>query len=129
MPVPEDMNTKDIAPPSSHIKAADMPPGWRAELVISDINIEAFKRDTDKYERNKFVFSFVGKEKTYVCNATNAAFMEAALGSKPAKWVGATITMSVAKVKGPNGPVDGFLIVSARPAAPGTKPPTPAATF
>lgn len=114
MPVPENMETKDIAPESNHIKAAEFPKGWRANLDISDVNVEQFERDGKK--KNKFILSFKGKTKTFVLNATNTAFLEAALGAKPSRWIGSTITLSVAMVKYQNGLVPGFLIVGAKPA-------------
>jgi hypothetical protein len=114
MPVPENMETKDIAPESNHIKAAEFPKGWRASLEVSDVNVELFERDGKK--KNKFILSFKGKAKTFVLNATNTAFLEAALGAKPSRWMGATITLSVAMVKYQNGLVPGFLIVGAKPA-------------
>src|SRR3972149_8309970 len=113
MPVPEDLETKDIAPASNHIKAAEFPPNWRADLVISDVNVETFKREGER-EKKKFILTFVGKTKTFVLNETNKTFLEASLGSKPARWVGATITLSIAKVKYQGGMVPGVVVVGAK---------------
>lgn len=121
MPVPKDMETKDIAPESNHIKAAEFPKGWRGKLLVTDVNVEQFDRDGKK--KNKFLLSFKDKTKTLVLNQTNQSFMEAALGSKPARWVGSTITLSVAMVKYQNGLVPGFLIVGAEPAPKLVAPP------
>lgn len=115
MPVDPNLDTNDLKTESNHIKAAEFPDNWKAPLVVSDVNVEVFKREGER-ERKKFILSFAGKTKTYVVNAKNQAFIEAALGTKPAKWIGATVTLARSKTLFNGAMVPCFVIIGATPA-------------
>lgn len=115
MPVPDGYDANQSESESQHIKAAEMPQNWKATLTISDVNLQQFGKD-GQGKREKLVISFVGKTKTYVCNATNRAFLSAALGSKPNHWVGAKIQMARSMTRFEGQMVPCFVVVGATPA-------------
>ena len=74
----------------------------------------------NKPARNRFILSFVGKEKGLVLNATNQGFMEARLGDKPNKWIGADLVLHRTTTAYAGETVPAFRIIEVRL---GTPPP------
>jgi len=119
MPVAENTTTDDLTPPSNHMKADQFPENWKAILTIEDINVEEYKdRDDPSKAKKKIVISWVGKEKTYVCNATNKQFLEAALGKRLMGWIGAKVKMARGRAKFNGQMVPSFMVVGAEPGSP-----------
>ena len=93
MPVPEHVTTRDTQAASQHIKAEDFKLDQKLKLKVSDVNMEMMPERDGKPARNRFVLSFLGKEKGFVLNITNQGFIEARLGPKPNAWIGADIVL------------------------------------
>jgi len=74
-------NVNDIYPAKGNaLKAADLN-GRTYELEISGYETVTFENG------KKLVLKFAGREKTLVCNKTNAMIIAAAHGSNPDSWV------------------------------------------
>ncbi len=93
MPVPEGTTTNDTKVESKNIQAKDFKLDQKLKLKVSDVNMELMPARDGKPARNRFILSFLGKEKGFVLNATNQGFIEARLGSKPNAWIGAEIVL------------------------------------
>ena len=118
MPVPDTYTPNDTLPESRFLRASDHPKGRKWTLVISDVNLEALGDNP----RKRLVLSFKDKEKSHVLNATRQTFLEAALGNRPNKWVGASITLVVSEALFQGKKVPSFAIVAASPAVNYSKP-------
>jgi hypothetical protein len=70
----------------STLKAADLQ-GREPTVTIATVEAKKFN------DGNKIVITFVGKEKAFVCNKTNANRIAFAHGTNTDNWVGKQITL------------------------------------
>lgn len=85
------MNINDVYPDTSNsLKAEDLK-GSRVKVKIESIKMQDFGKD-GKVE-NKLVISFEGKEKTLVCNKTNANSISKLFGPDTDSWINETIQL------------------------------------
>lgn len=82
----------DLMFPSLYLKAADLM-GKEVTLTIHRVRTEQM-RMKDGTKAGKYVIEFVGTEKLFVLNKTNANAIAEALGEKKAvNWTGKRITL------------------------------------
>lgn len=81
----------DQAFPSKYIKASDLK-GRDVTVVIASAEIESIGDD------RKLVLGFQGKEKTLVCNRTNAMVISDMYGMDTDQWLGREIVLFATKV-------------------------------
>lgn len=77
----------------SRLKAADIPPGKRFNLVIESVALENMPERDGKAGKRRLVVSFAGAAKSLVLNVTNAGILSDALGPRPAAWPGAHMVL------------------------------------
>ncbi len=87
------MNVSD-AFPSKYLKASDLN-GRNVVVTISGARIEGIGQSKDQ----KLVLSFSGKEKTFVCNKTNASTIAKLYGPDTDTWIGKPITLTAREVE------------------------------
>lgn len=80
--------------PSNYLKADDLN-GKAVTLTIEEVGIEGIGKDKDQ----KLVIAFVGKQKKFVCNKTNAKTISKLHGEETDEWVGKRITIRPAEVE------------------------------
>lgn len=85
----------EVFPPKSGtwLKAADLQ-GRTVKVVIEAASYESCRNFDGSYE-NKFVLSFVGKEKKLQLNKTRARAMAMIAGDDCDHWSGVTVLLSV----------------------------------
>lgn len=82
-----------------YLKAEDLG-GKMVSLTIDSIDVKDFARDDDDKKQPKLVLSFVGKEKQFVLNKTNATTIAEALGTPDTdNWTGKEIKIFPTKVQ------------------------------
>ncbi len=96
--------------PSKYIKAADLK-GRDVIVVIASAEIETIGDD------RKLVLAFQGKEKTLVCNRTNALTVAELYGNDTDSWLGREVVLFATKV-----PFQGKLTDAIRVKAPPRRP-------
>lgn len=84
----------DQAFPSKYLKASDLN-GRNVVVQISGARIEGIGQNKDQ----KLVLSFYGKEKTFVCNKTNASTIAKLHGPDTDNWIGKSITLTAREVE------------------------------
>lgn len=89
------MNVND-AFPSNYLKAADLN-GRTIQVSIASAKIEEIGQGQRK--ERKLVLSFYGKEKTFVCNKTNAGTIEKLYGPDTDAWIGQPIILTAREVE------------------------------
>ena len=94
------------------LKAADL---QGAEPTVTIETVEAKQFD----DGNKLVIKFAGKEKTFVCNKTNANRIASAYGNNTDGWLGQKITLYTDQVDFQGKLVDAIRVKVKRPV---TKP-------
>lgn len=82
------MNIND-AFPSKYIKASDLPEGKISAATIDEVSLQDIGQGAEK--QKKIVISFVGKDKSFVCNKTNARAIAKLYGEDTDDWVGKSI--------------------------------------
>jgi len=80
--------------PSKYLKASDLN-GRNVVVQIAGARIEGIGQNKDQ----KLVLSFYGKEKTFVCNKTNASTIAKLHGPDTEAWVGKSITLTAREVE------------------------------
>lgn len=75
--------------PSKYLKAGDLPEGKIIGVTIEDVTMEELGQGADK--QKKLIISFIGKEKTFVCNKTNANTITRLYGDDTDEWIGKAI--------------------------------------
>jgi hypothetical protein len=75
------MNVNEIYPSSKALKAEDLK-GHSVKVTIESIDVKKFDNG------NKAILKFQGKEKTLVCNKTNAKIIASAYGGDTDGWIG-----------------------------------------
>jgi hypothetical protein len=106
------MNINDVFS-GNFLKANDLQ-GKTVRVTISKVEIKDFD------DGKKIVVSFQGKDKTLVCNKTNANIIAENVGSKETSdWIGQTVSLTVRKVEFQGGLVPAIRVVlNEQPAAP-----------
>lgn len=97
----------------------DLPPGKDATVTIE--KVVAGELDNGKGKKNKKpIISFVGKEKKFVANVTNAKTIAGMYGNMTEDWIGKRITLYVTQTRDPStgGEIDCLRI---RPKVPSGK--------
>lgn len=82
------MNIND-AFPSKYIKASDLPEGKISAATMDEISLQDIGQGEQK--QKKIVISFVGKDKAFVCNKTNARAIAKLYGEDTDEWSGKSI--------------------------------------
>lgn len=94
------------------LKAADLQ-GAEPTVTIESIEVKQFD------DGNKIIIKFQGKEKTFVCNKTNANRIASAYGSNTDNWLGQKITLYTDQVDFQGKLVDAIRVKVKKPV---TKP-------
>ena len=136
MPVPTDYDRSQTQAESKHLKAADYPLDQKWRLEIEDVNLVELDAREGGGKRKRLEISFVGREKTFICNATNQSFIEERLGFNPNDWIGASVVLwrTTTKFEGKSVPAFRFLEAKkgtkSKPATkPAAKPMKPAEEY
>lgn len=82
--------------PSKYLSAADLN-GRSATVTIANASIEEIGKGADKGP--KIVLTFVGKQKAFVCNKTNAKVIAQLHGDDTDDWLGKSITIAPREVE------------------------------
>lgn len=77
-------NINEIYPSTNSLKAADLK-GRAVLVMVKDFEVREFQQNNKP--ARKIVLSFHGKDKTFVCNKTNAMVISASLGPDPQAWI------------------------------------------
>lgn len=96
---------------SATLKASDLQ-GHEPTVTIETVEMKKFDNG------NKLVISFKGKEKTLVCNKTNANRIAYAYGTNTDNWIGKQITLYVEPVDFQGSTVEAIRVRAKKPAAP-----------
>lgn len=95
---------------SSSLKATDLGPvGSKVIVQIAEVEPVEFK-GKDGSPQHKLRLSFVGKNKTMICNITNAKSIAKHHGSDYHKWIGKKITLEHALVDFAGDEVSGIRV-------------------
>ena len=121
------MKINELFQSKKSLKAADLRDeqgkAKAVRVTIDSVTTQEFEDNGQKVI--KPIIHFAGKEKTLVCNRTNALRIIEAVGSDESDtWIGWSITLYPTMVDGPKGRVDAIR-VDDRPGA--SKPPVKAA--
>lgn len=84
----------DLSPPSNSLKASDLD-GDEHVLTIKSYVVREFDQEKDgrHFTVKKPVISFVGTDKTFVCNKTNMGAIAYAFGKEMDDWIGKQIIL------------------------------------
>jgi hypothetical protein len=82
--------------PSKYLSASDLG-GRSATVTIANARIETIGKGTDAGP--KIVLQFVGKQKFFVCNKTNAKTIASLHGEDTDGWLGKSITIAPREVE------------------------------
>ena len=98
----------------------DLPPGRDVTVTIDSVKGGELIAVGGK-KNKKPILSFVGKEKKFVCNVTNAKAIAAMYGNYVEAWKGKRITLFVSQTRDPStgGDIDCLRVRPAIPAAKG----------
>jgi hypothetical protein len=106
-----------------YLGAWDLPEG--KEVVVTIENVVGGELTSQGGKKNKKpIISFVGKEKKFVCNVTNAKTIAAMYGNHVEKWKGQKITLYVSQTRDPSTGSD-IDCLRVRQKAPSGKAPSP----
>lgn len=78
--------------PSKYLRAADLPPGARVQVLMENVSIENVTGGTDP-DDDRPVLHFVGKSKGLVLNKTNASTIAGMYGPDSDAWAGMPIVI------------------------------------
>jgi hypothetical protein len=104
--------------PSKYLKAADLN-GKNVTVTIKSAEVEEIGFDKER----KIVLSFVGKDKQFVCNKTNAGAIAKMFGAETNDWAGQRITLCAREVEFQGSTVPALRVLSQKPEAHKTAPP------
>jgi hypothetical protein len=83
------MGLSDVFGSSEFLKASDIQPGRQVDVVIDTVSVKSFEQGGDKLQ-----ITFRDKEKSLVCNKTNAEEIAAQHGDKwETNWAGKRISL------------------------------------
>lgn len=82
--------------PSKYLTAADLK-GRSVTVTIANASIEQIGQGADKGP--KIVLTFIGKQKSFVCNKTNAKVIAQLHGDDTDDWLGKSITIAPREVE------------------------------
>lgn len=113
--------------PSNYLKASDLN-GQSPTVTIEHVEMQELGQGRDK--ERKLVIGFKGKEKTMICNKTNATTIASLYGPDTESWLNQKITLTAREVE-----FQGTMVLAIRvslqkpgsPAAPVKKAAAPAA--
>jgi hypothetical protein len=108
--------------PSNFLKASDLN-GKSVTVTIESAEIEEFGQGQNK--ENKLVVSFRGKEKSLICNKTNATTIAKLYGDETDNWIGQRITLAPREVEFQGETVWSIRVSLQKPAS-ATQAPAPA---
>jgi hypothetical protein len=111
------MNIND-AFPSRFLKASDLD-GRNVTVTIQSAKLEAIANQ----ERKKLVLSFVGKDKQFICNKTNADTIAEMYGKEIDPWAGKRITLCTRQVEYQGSMMPALRVLLQKPEAHKTAPP------
>jgi hypothetical protein len=101
----------------------DLPEGKEVTVTIENVVGGELQMPGKKKKAKKPVISFVGKEKKFVCNVTNAKTIAKMYGNEVEKWKGKQITLYVSVTRNPEDGKD-IDCLRIRPSVPADKTPT-----
>lgn len=94
----KDYGHVDLLYPGKYVKAGDLR-GQDVTVVIEKIQPRCELKRQDGSIDYKPVFTLKGKDKTFICNVTNALSIGMHHGNDPRRWIGKVFTMYSTTVK------------------------------